>query len=340
MKAIRFYGNEKAVIEEIDIPEPTNSHALIRVAYAGICGSDIAIYRGTNRRATYPVTPGHEFVGSIVKLPRNYSGKFVEGQRVMVIPTVSCGTCWGCSNGFRHICDSIKFLGIQFNGGFAEYVMADVENLRLLPDTLPFELGVLAEPIAVGIHAVGFMKEICGKKIIVFGGGPIGLITALVARLKGAQVIIAEPQSSRRAAAQRFGFIAIDPSNVDTQEIKTKFTDSIGFDGFFDCAGHPSTFNFMIATAKQKSHIVIVATYKQPPVLDIFMMSRKEMHIDISWTYFDDECEESIDLINKNQELFTPLITHIFPLEDTNTAMKCFIDGGNTLKVSIKVEQV
>ena len=340
MKAIRFYGNEMATIEEMAVPSPSADQALIKVAYAGICGSDIAIYRGLNKRATYPVTPGHEFVGTIEKLPEHYGGCLVEGQRVMVIPTMSCGTCWGCRNGLRHICDTIKFLGIQFDGGFAEYALAEIQNLRPLPDTLSFELGVLIEPIAVAIHAVGFLKEVSKKRILVFGGGPIGLMTALIARLEGAQVIVAEPQASRRAAAQKFGFPTIDPSTADPQEIKAKYTDSIGFDAFLECAGHPSTFQFMIATAKQKSHIIIVATYKQPPFIDIFMMSRKEMHIDISWTYFDIECEQAIDVLKKDSELFRSLVTHVFPLEETDTAMHHFIDGGDTLKVSIKVEQV
>lgn len=339
MKAVRFYGNEQAVIEEMDIPTPSPSQALIKVSYAGICGSDIAIYRGLNKRAVYPVTPGHEFAGTIEKLPERYEGTLKEGQRVMVIPTVSCGVCWGCKNGLRHVCDSIKFLGIQFNGGFAEYAIADVHNIRCLPTTLSTELGVLAEPVAVAIHAIGFMKEVSQKKVLVFGGGPIGLMTGLIARLKGAEVVIAEPQASRRLAAERLGFVAFDPSTVDPKDIKRDYTNSIGFDAFFECAGHPSTFAFIIETAKQKSQIIIVATYKQPPVLDIFMMSRKELHIDISWTYYDVECEQAIKLLDEHKKLFSPLVTHVFLLEDTDTAMQYFINGGDTLKVSIKVAQ-
>jgi len=338
MQAIRFYGNQQAVLEELPLVQPIPGKARIKVSYAGICGSDIAIYKGLNKRAVYPVTPGHEFVGIIDALPADYIGPLSIGCRVMVIPTVSCKTCWGCKHGLRHICDTIKFLGIQFDGGFAEYALAEIENLRLLPDTLDFELGVLSEPVAVGIHAVSFLFQPKGKKVLVFGSGPIGLITALIARMKGAEVTIAEPMETRRNAAKRFGFSTIDPSKDDGLDIKQRITSDIGFDAFFECAGHPSTFDFMIQTAKQRSQIIIVATYKEAPIIDVFMLSRKEISINITWTYLDTDCEKAIKLLNDEPGLFKPLVTHIFDIKDTDAAMKAFIAGGDTLKVSIKVD--
>lgn len=340
MKAIRFYGNQYAVLEKLPLLQPESGKARIKIAYAGICGSDIAIYKGLNKRAVYPVTPGHEFVGIVDALPTDYAGPLSIGCRVMVIPTVSCKTCWGCKHGLRHICDTIKFLGIQFDGGFAEYALAEIANLRRLPDTLSFELGVLSEPVAVGIHAVSFLSQPKGKKVLIFGSGPIGLITGLVIRLKGAIVTIAEPNEARREAAKRFGFSVIDPAEDDVLEVKQQFTDGVGFDAFFECAGHPSTFDFMIKTAKQRSQIIIVATYKAPPIIDVFMLSRKEISLNITWTYFDTDCEEAIGLLNDKPGIFKPLITHVFNLEDTDAAMKAFIAGGDTLKVSIKVGQV
>jgi len=96
----------------------------------------------------------------------------------------------------------------------------------------------------------------------------------------------------------------------------------------------------LLLKLQSRNHkFIIVATYKQPPVLDIFMMSRKELHIDISWTYYDVECEQAIKLLDEHKKLFSPLVTHVFLLEDTDTAMQYFINGGDTLKVSIKVAQ-
>lgn len=339
MQAILFHGNSTAEFTEVEIPEISDSQALIRISYAGVCGSDIGIFKGTNKRAVYPIIPGHEFIGWVLNLPKGYKGFLQEGQRVMIIPTVSCGVCWGCKHSLRHICNDIKFLGIQFNGGFAQFATVPIANLLVLPDSLSLELGVLSEPIAVGIHAVSFVQNLRGKKILIFGGGPIGLITAMVARLEGAEVTIAEPMQERRQAAVDFGFCTINSIKDDPLEIKRTITNNEGFDVFFECAGHPSTFSYMINTTKQRGQVVVVSTFKEPPSLDIFMMSRKEMHIDISWTYLDSDCEKAISLLNANQNLFRPLITHTFLLSETEDALNKFINGGDTLKVSILVNE-
>lgn len=337
MKAVIFRGDGKAEYTEVAIPQPGPGEALIRVVRSGICGSDIVVYKGINKRAKYPVIPGHEFVGVVEVLPAGYAGPLSLKSRVVVIPTISCGKCWGCTHGLRHICNEIKFLGIQFEGGFCEFAAVPLSNLRIVPDSLPLDLAVLAEPLAVCLHAVSWSQGISGKKVLVFGSGPIGLMTALVARLQGAEVLVAEPLEPRRKTAERMGFRTIDTATADPVTVKRDYTGDEGFEVYFECAGHQSTFEFMIATARQRARMVAVATFKSAPAIDVFMMSRKEMGIDTCWTYLDTDCEKALELLDTSPEIFKPLITHSFPLSKADEAMRLFIAGGDTLKVCLNV---
>jgi threonine dehydrogenase-like Zn-dependent dehydrogenase len=339
MKAVTFTGNNTATLVEVAKPNLKGDEVLVKVAYAGICGSDIALYKGLNKRAVYPIVPGHEFVGTIAKLPENYQGVYALNDAVVVIPTVSCGKCWACMNGLRHTCNEIKFLGIQFDGGFREYANVPLFNIRKVPQGLPLGIAVLAEPLGVCIHAVNFVKDPAGKKMLVFGAGPIGLTTAIRARELGAEVVIAELSPLRRKKAEKLGFTVID-SKVDTAlHVKNQYTAGIGFDVFFECAGHPSTFDYMILTMKQHAQMVIVATFKQPPQIDIFMLSRKEMHIDICWTYYDKDIETAISLLLEKPEIYSLMHTDTFGLDEADLAMQKFIAGGDSLKVLFKVAQ-
>jgi 2-desacetyl-2-hydroxyethyl bacteriochlorophyllide A dehydrogenase len=337
MKAVIFRGDGKADYTDVEIPRIGSGEALIRVERSGICGSDIVVYKGINKRAKYPVIPGHEFVGVVEELPVGYDGPLSLKSRVVAIPTISCGKCWGCTHGLRHICNEIKFLGIQYEGGFCEFAAVPLSNLRTVPDTLSLNLAVLAEPLAVCLHAVSWSPRISGKKVLVFGSGPIGLMTAIVARLEGAEVLVAEPMEQRRKTAGRMGFSTIDTTTADPAAVKREYTGNEGFEVYFECAGHQSTFEFMIATARQRARMVAVATFKSAPAIDVFMMSRKEMGIDTCWTYLDTDCEKALELLNASPEIFKPLITHTFPLCEADEAMRLFIAGGDTLKVCLDV---
>lgn len=337
MQAIQFDGTSRALQVDLEIPTIASHEALVRIDRVGICGSDIAIFLGKNKRAKYPVVPGHEFVGTIHRLPDTYTGAFAVGDRVMVIPTMSCRSCDTCANGNRHVCTDIKFLGIQFDGGLAEYTLAPILNLRKIPEGLPFELAVLAEPLAVGIHGVSYAQLRLNQKVLVFGAGPIGLVCALLARMSGAKVVIAEPSEARRAQAQQFGFTTLDPRDTTPAQAMELAGAKEGFDAFLECAGHPSTFDYMIRCARHHAPIVIVGTFKEPPALDIFMMSRKELHIRICWTYRDEECEAALELLHDNPDLFRPLITHTFPLQQAEAAMQLVQQAGQSLKVVLEV---
>ena len=140
-----------------------------------------------------------------------------------------------------------------------------------------------------------------------------------------------------RSQAQQFGFTTLDPRDTTPAQAMEVAGAKEGFDAFLECAGHPSTFDYMIKCARHHAPIVIVGTFKEPPALDIFMMSRKELHIKICWTYRDGECEAALELLHDNPVLFRPLITHTFPLQQAEAAMQLVQQAGQSLKVVLEV---
>ena len=114
-------------LTDIPMPVPTDGEALIKVRYGGVCGSDMTVYRGKHMTATVPTVLCHEILGHIVSLPAGYDGPFRVGQRVLMNPVISCGTCAACRRGLGHVCENLKLLGIHVDGGFAEYTKVGVD---------------------------------------------------------------------------------------------------------------------------------------------------------------------------------------------------------------------
>ncbi|MCX7028236.1 MAG: alcohol dehydrogenase catalytic domain-containing protein [Spirochaetes bacterium] len=338
MRAIQFNGEKRALLFDVDVPSIGPGETLVRIDRAGICGSDIGIFTGRNKRARYPVIPGHEFVGFVERIEGDNPKGFKPGDRVMAVPTLSCGTCAPCVEGPRHLCSQIKFLGIQYDGGFAEFTRVPTHNLLPVSDSLDFGLAVLAEPIAVGIHALSLSNPGLNDDALVLGAGPIGIIMAMLAREAGCRVALGDPSAIRRAQAESFGFPVFDNSTVPAKTAAREFSLEGGFDTIFECAGHPSTIDYMIKAGSPGSDIVIVGTFKEPPPVDIFWMSRKEQRLLPSWTYRFSDCRASLDLLERRAEVFKRLVSHEFALEQAQEAMELVMKAENSLKVVLLVK--
>ena len=190
-KPLFIWEKKQVVLKDIDVPERGPDEVLIRVSRAGLCGTDLHIYQGhMDRRVQTPLVMGHEMCGEIVEAP---SGTDIEvGDRVVVEPTVWCGTCPACRRGHRHICQNLNFLGIDSPGAFQAYWNVPVDRLHRVPDGLSDEAGALIEPLAVAVHDVRRAGVELGDRAVVIGGGPIGMLVAMAARMDGAGVMISE----------------------------------------------------------------------------------------------------------------------------------------------------
>lgn len=228
MKAALLKKWNEMEVKEIEKPQLHEGHALIKMRYAGVCGSDITVYTGKHPTATAPVVIGHEIFGTIEDI--RGKSEFKKGDRVTVEPLISCGECEACRKGYKHVCKNLKLLGIHENGGYAEYTQASNEKLVKVPDTLSDELAALSEPFAVGYHVCSRAGVGKGKSVLVIGAGPIGLVVALSAQHFGGDVVVSEVNAKRLAVAEKLGINTVDPTKKDIPAILGEYTSGNGFD--------------------------------------------------------------------------------------------------------------
>ena len=213
MKAAVVREFNKISIEEQPTPELNNDEALIRVTHMGICGSDLHIYEG-KLAANYPIIPGHEFSGYLEDIKSdNYDYKV--GQKVVAHPLTACGKCEMCNIGRENACKEVSICGVHKAGGFAEFVKVPASKIYPLPDEFDLRLSSLLEPIAVAVHDVRRSGIKLGETAYIIGGGPIGILTAIVAKAAGAA----------RAIVGEFNEYRIDFMNdlgIETADLKRK----------------------------------------------------------------------------------------------------------------------
>ena len=197
MKAIVLVEPGKFVIEERPVPEPGPGEALIRVKVAGLCGSDLHGFRGTQPFITYPRVMGHEFSGEIAALGPGYKGPFQEGDRVVVDPVVNCGRCYACRTGNHNVCREVQVLGVHRDGAFAEYLTVRTDRIHKIPAGLDFSTAALIEPLSIGAEANRRASVRDGDQVVIIGAGPIGLVSLLIAKTKDTQVMITDRVQSR-----------------------------------------------------------------------------------------------------------------------------------------------
>lgn len=329
MKAIVFEAPQTVSLREIEMPTVPQGWALIKISHVGICGTDLNIYAGSHPRAKAPLVMGHECSGTIVSghptLP--------EGTPVTINPLLTCGTCIPCTTGQSHVCESLKLVGIDCDGGMAEYAAAPVERVVPLPEGLSFAMGALVEPVAVAMHAVRQGGYIPGDHAVVFGAGTIGLCVALALRSSGAsQVTIVETNELRLQKARELGFSTIHPQQENVREIILAQTKGTGSDFVFDCAGHHSVLPLLTEIVKVRGNIVIVAAYKKPAEVHLLQGMFKELTMRFVRVYTDKDFELAAQLLVQQRD-FERIITHTLPPEEAKKGFELLTSHTDAVKV-------
>ena len=227
-------------------PEPGREEVLLKVAAVGVCGSDVHYYRdggiGENK-VTDPIVMGHEFSAWVAGTGEGVIG-LTEELLVSVDPAIHCGNCEWCRKGHPNLCPEVRFCGTPpIDGVFREYTVMPAENCYTLPEDLDAVDGAMLEPLGVALHAVDLAHLKVGQTVAVLGAGPIGLLTAAVARANGAgTVFMTEPLDYRRAFAKDYGAdVILDPGASDVVSEIMDYTDGRGVDVSFEAAGVPET---------------------------------------------------------------------------------------------------
>ncbi len=275
MKAARWYGAKDIRVEEISEPSPGAGEVKIKVAWTGICGSDlheylvgpIAIPVGKDHPLSHeqaPITIGHEYCGKITELGEGVEGLSV-GDRVTIEPILYCGKCMPCRDGRYNLCDKLGFVGLSGgHAGFAAYSVVRATMCHKLPDEISLEQGALVEPAAVALHAVRLSQIKAGGKAAVFGGGPIGLLVTEALRVAGAsQIHVVEPSEQRRARATEVGATnVIDPTAEDPVETIRQATGD-GVDVAFEVTGVPAVLAQCIDSTRYEGQTLVVSIWEK-----------------------------------------------------------------------------
>jgi 2-desacetyl-2-hydroxyethyl bacteriochlorophyllide A dehydrogenase len=314
MLAVRYYGPKDIRTEEIPIPIPQKNDALIKVLYAGICGSDLHIYREGMFMTYAPETLGHEFVGRIETAPAG--SKFQKGDIVTAHPGVYCGKCASCLNGdFLH-CLGISFIGECRQGCFADYIALDQSILIKFDGKVDLAQAGVTEPLAVALHAVKRIDCKPNDHAAVFGAGPIGLLIAYLLKYvcRAASVSVIDIDPYRREQAEKCG---ADEILADYKESRRS-----SFQKTIDCAGAEIVFNTALNATEPDGTLFVTALYEKLPVVDVNLLVNKELNISGNNAYTFADMEEAAALTSGGKYDFSWLITSIVPAQDAPAAFR------------------
>ncbi len=336
MKAAEYVRAGGIVFREIPDPPVGKNDVRIRVAYCGICGTDLHIFKGhMDHRVKAPQAVGHEISGTVESVGGEVSA-FAPGDKVTVRPLDNCGRCRTCRSGYTHICENLRFLGIETPGGFAEYWTVPARLVHRLPAEIPLQSAALVEPLAVACHDVRRSELREGDLAVVNGGGPIGMLIALVARQAGANVVVAEINESRRELAEKLGFTAINPHKEDLAAKVRAMTDGSGADVVFEVSGSESGAEIVTRLARPRGTIVVVAIYAKPVPVDLHKFFWKELKMLGARVYEKSDYEHAIRLIAGNAIATELLISRVFPLSDLQSAFEYLTREPEAMKVLIQ----
>ncbi|MEP3049026.1 MAG: alcohol dehydrogenase catalytic domain-containing protein [Roseibium sp.] len=339
-QAAVYRGDKTFSLEQKETPAPGPGQVQIKVAYCGICGTDLHIYLGhMDKRVGFERTIGHEMSGTIEALGDGVEG-LRAGQKIVVRPLDHCGDCPACNAGHEHICHSLKFIGIDTEGAFQEYWNVPAHTIHELPDDIDLAHAALIEPLAVACHDVQRAKVAKDEAVLVIGGGPIGLLVALVARHSGGKVTISEVNENRLAYAQKLGFNTINPLTCDPVETVNVQTDGRGAEVVFEVSGTQPGVDLMTAAAATRGRIVMVAIHASKPSIDMFQFFWRELELFGARVYKPEDYEEAMRLLADGVVDCNSFITDIQPLEDIQSAFEALTQNSNAIKSMIQISKV
>jgi len=335
MKALRYLNPKVLKTEEIETPVCGTDQALVRVHAAGICGSDMAIYFGKHPRAKPPLVMGHEFAGEIVAIQsEDNETQLAVGDKVTAYPLLMCGECLACRSGFPHVCRDLKLIGIDRDGGFAEYVSVPLDLLVQFTDRLSFEQGALIEPLAVAVHALEMAGKPDWKNAVVIGCGPIGLLVGLCLRYAGIENMILcdiSPQRVKRAAG--LNFQTVNSTEEDLADRVAAMTGGEGADILFECAGSAPVALQMCDLVRPRGKIVMVSVHKEPHPVDLRAITFKEISLVGTRVYTRDDFRRAVQILPDLP--YQDIISHRFELERGAEGFEIMGQAADACKVII-----
>ena len=324
MKASYFLGKGSFEVRQAPELHPGPGEVVIKNMVCGVCGTDVHIFHGEPGSADVnpPVVLGHEYSGEVVEVGEGVTA-LKPGDHVTVDPNIYCGECVYCRNGKKQLCETMQAVGVTRDGGFGEYSLVPAAQAFQLGDSVPYEAGAMAEPVACCLHGIDLAGIKAGDRVCIVGGGAIGLIMLQLAKLSGASsLVLSEPNEKRRQVALSLGAdAAIDPTAPDANSAYEAALGD-GADVVIECVGNNAAVKSAFQLAKKGATIVLFSVPKVDATFDLplFDVYKKELTIKGSFVNPDTH-ERAVRLINSGKLDFTSIITHRFNLDQLPEAI-------------------
>lgn len=329
MLATVFHNRHDVRVEDVPAPQPVGPRdVLLRPFFCGICGTDLHEYAfgpiviptepHALTGANAPQVLGHEFSAEVVDIGSEVTSTKV-GDRVSVMPLVTCGQCYYCRRGLNHLCVVMACTGLSWDGGgIAELVVVQEQQVSVLPPEVDNVQGALIEPAAVAAYGVDQTGMGAGDTILITGAGPIGALSALYAQAGGAsKVIVSEPNARRRALAEALGGVTVvDPTATDVPAFVRDLTNGVGVDVAAECSGSEPGLNAALASVRSAGTVTQVGLHVKPAAIDPMALSNRDLTLTGTWCYPVYDWPRMIALVASGRYPVERVLTEIIDVHD------------------------
>lgn len=326
MKAVQIVSPE--VLRVIDVEKPgidEKNNVLVRMTAAGICGSDVGIYHGTNAAATYPRIIGHEMVGVVEEIAGDGRGLQV-GSRVIVNQVTSCGHCYPCSLGRGNVCDELKVRGVHIDGGYREYIAVPAEDCYLLPDSISDQDAVMIEPTTIAIQSCTRAQLQKDDMLLLYGAGALGSSILRIARQLCDHIIVADILDAKLEAAKSAG--AKYTINVQTEDFLAKvkeYTHGRGSTVSIDAACVKDSLMLLLQATGNAGRVITMGFSTAGTEVNQFLITSKEL--DVRGSRLQNKMfGKAIQMLESGQLDLSGSVSHTFPLVEAQKAFD-FVDS-------------
>jgi (R,R)-butanediol dehydrogenase/meso-butanediol dehydrogenase/diacetyl reductase len=335
MLQARYQGVGTIGVGTAEPAEPGRGEVLVDVAYTGVCGTDLHIYRGhMDARVRIPAVLGHEMSGRVAGVGPDITGWGV-GDPVTVMPLDWCGACPACQAGNWHVCQRLTFIGIDAPGAMQQSWVVPERTLIRLPEGLDLRNAALVEPTAVAVHDVRRAEVAPGDQVLVVGGGPVGVLIALVARHTGADVMVAELDRSRRGFAAGLGLAVTDPGDDGLSALIENWTHGAGVRVAFEVSGAAAGVATAVDSLAVRGRLCLVAIHPSPREVDLYRFFWRELTLVGARLYTRDDFVTAAGLVHDGTVPAERLITHVEPLASAERAFEALGDASGQMKVLV-----
>ena len=336
MKAVKLEKPWEVACVNTEMPQPKEGEALIKIVAAGICGSDIGAFRGTNGLVSYPRIIGHELAGEVISIPENNKNGIKVGDRVVVDPYVYCGHCYPCSIGRTNCCTDLKVLGVHIDGGMQEYYCHPADLLVRIPDDMTYVQAAMAEPLTISLHGIHRGRLKAGEYCAIIGAGPIGLVAGMVAQAYGAHAILLDLVDERLEFAKSIGIEhVINSGKEDAVEAIRKITNGTMAQQVMECSGANAAVRGTLDYVSNAGRITLTGWPKKETSIPTDIITKKEIDIRGARTSAR-EFEEALELIRTKKVDMTKILTKTISVDEApETIIDIEKNPGKYMKVVV-----